>query len=245
MPFRLAVFCPVVKRRSAILALCRAYFHKHAYPCTIVSFTSYEGVLSDTSHYDAYLLPLVSPMAGQQLPNGLLLARALRARGMLNPIIFVSSNPEWAYEAFRVDALQYLPIPLSSETLFPALERAITLPCTPVFALTTPEGVFGIPYEEIESVECSNHTLFFHRLKLGTLRSVTLRVPLREALAPLLRDPRFIQPHRSFVINMYAVAQLSANEFIMKSGASIPIPRERYATIKTAYLAFLESTLSA
>ncbi|MFI3169483.1 MAG: LytTR family DNA-binding domain-containing protein [Faecalibacterium sp.] len=242
MPFQLAVFCPVIKRRSAVLAMCNAFFpmrnlHGHA-----ISFPSCQAILEEKITYDAYLLPLTSPPAGQRTPDGLLLAQALRKQGINRPIIFVAPSPEWAYEAFRVNALQYLLTPLSPESLYPALEQATAVMHTPIFALTTAQGVCGIPFSEIESVECTNHVLHFHCRTRAPARSLTLRVPLRTALAPLLQDARFVQPHRSFVVNLSAVDALCAGELLMKSGAIIPVPRDRYASIKAAYLAFLAGT---
>ncbi len=242
MSFHLAVFCSVAKRRTAVLGLCRAYFHLRKRPCRVVSFTSFETILAEPFFYDAYLLPITPPPEGQRLPDGILAAQQLRANGMLNPIIFVASTPEWAYEAYRVDALQYLPMPLSSANLYPALERALAPLQSPIFALTTAEGIYGIPFQEIESVECTNHILHFHRREGGSIRSITLRVPLRTAIAPLLNEPNFLQPHRSYVVNLAAVACLRNGEFEMNSGMCIPVPRERFAAIKAAYTAFLENT---
>ncbi len=244
MSFHLAVFCPVAKRRTAVLGLCRSYFHLRKHPCRVVSFTNYDSILAEPFHYDAYILPVTTPLDGKKLPEGILLAQKLRAKGMLNPIIFLASSPEWAYEAYRVNALQYLPMPISTVSLYGALERAVEPLHAPVFALTTAEGVYGIPFSEIESVECTNHILHFHRRAHGSIRSITLRVPLRTAIAPLLDDPRFIQPHRSYVVNLSEVDCLTTSEFQMKSGAQIPVPRERYASIKATYLAFLENTLT-
>ncbi len=239
MPFQLAVFCPVTKRRATVLAMCNAYFDAHNLHGNVVSFTSLEDIWEEPFDYDAYLLPLDAPENRQRMPDGLLLAKKLRSKGMFNPIIFVATSPEWAYEAYRVNALQYLPIPLSADLLYPALERAVKPTRSPAFALHTANGIHAIPFREIETVECTNHTLLFHRYARSSICSLTLRVPLRTALAPLLQDIRFVQPHRSYVINLSQVEQLGAGEFIMKSGATIPVSRERYANMKASFVAFL------
>ena len=36
--------------------------------------------------------------------------------------------------------------------------------------------------------------------------------------------PVFLQPHRSYVVNLAAAAQLSSGELWMRSGARVPIP---------------------
>ncbi len=241
--FHFAVFCPVIKRRAAVLALCRAYFQLHKQPSQVRSYHTYEELLTEPFAHDAFLLPVGSPTNGQALPEGIVLAQQLRAMGVQAPIIFVGITTEWAYEAYRVNALQYLLSPLSSDTLYPALTRACATPRSPIYPCITADGLYGIPFHEIESIECTNHILHFHRPFHETVQSVTLRVSMRTALAPLLADPCFLQPHRSYIINMSAVDCLLANEFKMKSGARIPIPRERHAEMKAKYLAFLQGKL--
>lgn len=242
MSFRLAVFCPVVKRRAAVLSLCRAFYQLRGIPHELTSFSSYQEVTAAPLTFDAYLLPMTPPPHGQHTPEGLLLAQKLRIKGVHQPIIFVATSPEWAYDAFRVNALQYLPMPLSSNTLYPALERAMTPLHCPIFSLQTPDGIYGLPFHEIEHVECTNHILHFHCHTQATVRSTTLRVPLRTAIAPLLSDPCFLQPHRSYVVNLAAASALSSTEFIMRSGAIVPVSRERYADVKAKYQVFLTQT---
>lgn len=242
MPFQLAVFCPVPQRRPTVLALCTGYFELNNLNANVVTFSNAKTMEDEPFAYDAYLLALTPPSKTKSLPDGLLLAQKLRTKGMLNPIIFTANTPEWAYEAFRVNALQYLPSPLTADLFYPALEQALAPTAAPLFALNTATGICAIPFREIESVECTNHTLLFHRYALTSVQSLTLRVPLRTVLAPLLQDARFVQPHRSYVVNLAEVERLDIAAFVMKSGASIPVSRDRYPLMKEAYLSFIART---
>ena len=66
------------------------------------------------------------------------------------------------------------------------------------------------------------------------------RVPFSEVAKPLLADRRFLQPHRSDVVNLAAASQLSVGELWMRSGARVPIPRGREAAVRAAFRKFLE-----
>ena len=57
---------------------------------------------------------------------------------------------------------------------------------------------------------------------------------------PLLTDERFVQLHRSYVVNLAAVSQLAAGEFWMQSGARVPVPRGREPAARTALKDYLE-----
>jgi DNA-binding LytR/AlgR family response regulator len=54
----------------------------------------------------------------------------------------------------------------------------------------------------------------------------------------LLHDGRFIQPHKSFVINMDHIEKVMPHDFMLADGTMIPISRNNTA-VKKKYLDFL------
>ena len=80
----------------------------------------------------------------------------------------------------------------------------------------------------------------FHLLSGEDVVSLSLRVSFAEVAKPLLEDGRFLQPHRSYVVNLAAVSQLAAGEFWMQSGARVPVPRGREPAARTALKDYLE-----
>ena len=70
--------------------------------------------------------------------------------------------------------------------------------------------------------------------------SLSVRVPFAQVAQPLLTDERFVQLHRSYVVNLAAVSQLAAGEFWMQSGARVPVPRGREPAARTALKDYLE-----
>ena len=70
--------------------------------------------------------------------------------------------------------------------------------------------------------------------------SLSVRVPFAQVAQPLLADERFVQLHRSYVVNLAAVSQLAAGEFWMQSGARVPVPRGREPAARTALKDYLE-----
>ncbi len=69
--------------------------------------------------------------------------------------------------------------------------------------INTAKGIYNIPYEDILFVESGQKKSIFHL----TRKNLYLPIPLyriREALP----EPRFIQTHRSFIINLKNVAYI-------------------------------------
>ena len=84
------------------------------------------------------------------------------------------------------------------------------------------------------------HVVHFHLLSGEDVVSLSLRVSFAEVAKPLLEDGRFLQPHRSYVVNLAAAQLLTAGELQMCSGARIPIPRGREGAVREAFRSWID-----
>lgn len=185
---------------------------------------------SEGKQYELYLIELAAIAA----PEGLSAAGELRRRGRKAPLAFVARSPAHAYNAFRVDAMQYLLLPVSQQEIAALLERAAEPEYSPALTVNTAEGLRVLTYREIEYLECTHHVVHFHLVSGADVPSLSLRVPFSSVAAPLLTDGRFLQPHRSYVVNLAEAELLAAGELRMRSGARIPIPRGREPAVREA-----------
>lgn len=242
MIFRIAVCTPDGLLFSRIRRHCMEYFARRTDECAVEQVEGAEALVrqyEEGARYELYLIELIE-VSGSPVPAGLKAASILRRRGCRAPLAFLAKTPAYAYNAFRVDAMQYLLIPFRSERLAALLDRAVEPEYGPVVSVTTAEGICVLPYSDIEYLECTHHIVHFHRKNGSTVTSLSLRVPFSEVARPLLADGRFYQHHRSYVINMEAVERLAEGEFRMQSGALVPVPRCREAETRTAFRAWLE-----
>ena len=69
----------------------------------------------------------------------------------------------------------------------------------------------------------------------GVLDSQTLRMPFREAAAPLLADPRFYLCGASFVLNFRHVTGIKGQEALLDNGEALTLPRTAAVEFKRAW----------
>ena len=136
--------------------------------------------------------------------------------------------------------MQYLHIPFRPEQLTALLDRATEPEYGPVIPVTTAMGLRALPFADIEYLECTHHVVHFHLLSGEDVVSLSLRVSFAEVAKPLLEDGRFLQPHRSYVVNLAAAQLLTAGELQMCSGARIPIPRGREGAVREAFRSWID-----
>ena len=226
MIFHIAVCSPDPVLRGRVQRHCMEYYARRADACIVEQLESTAALLRQEE--------AGSPCSGLQA------AAELRRRGVRAPLAFLAHTTAYAYEAFRVDAMQYLHIPFRPEQLTTLLDRATEPEYGPVIPVATAMGLRALPFADIEYLECTHHVVHYHLASGEDVASLSLRVPFSEVAKPLLADARFLQPHRSYVVNLAAAAQLSSGELWMRSGARVPIPRGREPAVRAAFRAFLE-----
>ena len=234
MIFHIAVCSPDAVLRSVLERQCMEYFaRREEDACIVQQLADPEALLrrdAEGERFDLYLIEL----AAVAEPAGLKAAGELRRRRRRTPIAFAARTPAHAYNAFRVDAMQYLLLPVHQQELSALLRRATEPEYGPALTVSTAAGLRVLAYAEIEYLECTHHVVHFHLRSGEDVPSLSLRVPFSEVARPLLADGRFLQPHRSYVVSLPAVRQLAAGELLMASGARVPIPRGREASVREA-----------
>ena len=236
MVFHIAVCSTDAALRSGLERQCMEYFARRQDACIVQQLPDADALLrrdAEGERFDLYLIELAAVAA----PAGLSAAAELRRRGRRAPLAFAARTAAHAYSAFRVDAMQYLLQPVHQPEVSALLKRAVEPEYGPTLTVTTADGVRALAYAEIEYLECTHHIVHFHLTTGEDVASLSLRVPFSAVAQPLLADGRFVQPHRSYVVNLEAVQLLSPGEVRMRSGARIPIPRGREAAVREAFCA--------
>ena len=235
MIFHIAVCAGDPALRAVLRRHCEDYFARRATGCAVACFDSPEALLEQDAaggRYELYLIELTGP-AGC-LPAGLSAAMELRQRGRRAPLAFAARSPAWAYYAYRADALQYLLCPVRYEPMAALLERAVQPEYAPALVLPTAAGLRVLPFAQIEYVECTQHVVHFHLTTGEAVASLSQRAPFLQLAAPLLADGRFVQTHRSYLVNLAEVRSLTPGEVQTATGARLPLPHGREAAVRPA-----------
>jgi len=161
-------------------------------------------------------------------------------------IIFVTAYDEYALEAFRVSAFDYLLKPINQTQLNTSLksfrkkktdhkliERVQQFKNTyeseaPIdkLAISTSEGIEFIKLDEIILMEASNvYTTIFNI----SGKKVVASKPIGEFESMLQNNPTFYRPHRSFLINLQHIHKLDTTEGdIIYMNKDFQVPLSRY-----------------
>ncbi len=206
---------------------------------TYMSAEELQAALAGGEQTEIDLLLLDIVLEGK---NGIELAEAIRSKNKDIPIVFVTSSTEFALKAYHVRAVRYLLKPLQTEAVYEMLDFVIAHLLTrkdKIFEVNTKKGCVNINYSEIVHVENVARRMWVTLKNGKAYQSVGIRDSFEKQVAGLLQEENFIQPHKSYVVNLDYVSSYTTSMLHMDNDSDIPISRRNSQEVKQRYLKYL------
>lgn len=182
---------------------------------------------------DILFLDVVMP--GQ---NGMDVAKEIRQYDTNMKIIFLTSSPEFAVESYSVGAYFYQLKPIWEESFFRLMD-AVLAECEKKkknsLILRSKDGITRIDLQQLEYCEVLGRKLLFHLENGAVLEGAG---SLDDLAGQLMQHSNFFRPHRSFLVNMEYIQNISSRSIKMVNDAEIPIPHGKCSEIKNTYMEY-------
>lgn len=182
---------------------------------------------------DILFLDVVMP--GQ---NGMDVAKEIRQYDTNMKIIFLTSSPEFAVESYSVGAYFYQLKPIWEESFFRLMD-AVLAECEKKkknsLILRSKDGITRIDLQQLEYCEVLGRKLLFHLENGAVLEGAG---SLDDLAGQLMQYCNFFRPHRSFLVNMEYIQNISSRSIKMVNDAEIPIPHGKCSEIKNIYMEY-------
>lgn len=161
--------------------------------------------------------------------TGLSLVQLLNDRDM--KIIFITGSKDFAADAFRVNAVDYLLKPVNIQELMTAVDKARRLQTAPAVStgnlhIPTRHGFLITPFSDI--VRCEADGPYTHFYFSGRHSKQTISVSIGQ-IAPKLPEALFFRVHKTHIINRAHIVEYirgdSAATARMTDNSEVPISR--------------------
>ena len=165
------------------------------------------------------------------------IAKELKTKSEDNTdIIFLTTSPDFAVEAFALHVNDYLTKPFTKERLTDTLERIIEKRKRRLFvSVTSGREIHRIDLYQVLYMESKNHNVEIY-LKSG--KNIKTHTTLAD-MKSLFDDVKgFITVGASYIVNLRCVQSILQTELIMINGQNIPVPRRLRNDVKEQYFDF-------
>ncbi|RFZ77385.1 DNA-binding response regulator [Lacrimispora amygdalina] len=215
------------------------YLDTHALEAEMKEFSHPDKLLTsiETETFHLYILDIVMPMV-----NGIELGKEIRHFNREAQIVYATTEPQFALQAYAASPINYLIKPIEKQQLFDTLTLAISkadLAEDQTFAVKTAESLRVMKLSDIICCEYRSHAVIFSLANGEEVSSRTFRENFSEYCASILKDRHFLQCHTSFIINMRRVERFAKDNFTLYGGKIVPIAAKQYTSVRDQYMNFL------
>ncbi len=201
-----------------------------AFAC-IYLYSSGEALLSTSKAFDMVFLDYQMPGM-----DGMEVARELRRRNLTCSIVFVTSYPEFVFEAFEVQPYRFLCKPVAAEQIKTLMTGFIREQkrLAPITVMVDGEQVV-IQSKDILYVEGDGKYCIIRTMKETYNSSKTLA-----QVHALLPQHCFYRSHKSFVLNLYSIHSFEQGVVKLTNGEIARIGRSKIPEFKRVYKQFIK-----
>ncbi len=195
----------------------------------VSSFSSGRSLLESGPDFDLIFLDIQ-----MDRPDGMETAKLLRRRESRSLLVFVTVLKECVFDAFEVEAFDYLIKPLDGEHFRRTMDRALrALEQRGAKSILVRRGTSRevIPLSQIVYCEVQGRKIYIHQ-RDGKI------IDHYERLDDVQRrvDGRFFRCHRSYLVNLEYVRGCHAGQVALSQGEQIPVSRLRERELTQALL---------
>lgn len=222
---------------NEISALLDKYRNERDQAITYQAFQSPLELLSEIEkgmYLDILFLDVIMP--GE---DGIDVAKEIRKYDSNVKIIFLTTSGDFAVQSYTVDAYFYQLKPILEEEFFVLLD-AVVSECEKnkqnSLIIRCKNGIVKVDIDRLMYCEILARTLLLYLDDGSVLERIGT---LDELWTQLMQYKKFLRPHRSFLINMEYIRNISGKVIVMENNAEIPIPHGKYSDIKDKYLEYV------
>ncbi len=219
--------------REEVRVLVEKYYQQYGVEIEIFEYGSGEELIASHNKEEMFLLDI----SMDQL-DGIQTAEKLRNLGSNSIIIFLTSHKERVFEAFKVQAFQYLIKPVAELELYKVLDDAMTSlkkEEKKFLTINIKQKIIKLLYNEIFYVESIGKNIEIHT----TDKSYTTREKI-SSLEKKLQGNGFFRIHKSYLVNLEHVKQIDSDTAILGNDDHVYISRLRHKAFKEAFIEYLK-----
>ena len=235
---KIAICDDIDTELTRITALTNEYLSMRGLCASVLKFSHPDALLTacESESFHIFLLDMVMPMV-----SGLQVGHEIRRNSTEAQIIYVTTEPGFALDAYAVNPLHYLLKPVDKSALFAALDLAAEKANhgeEPTVTVKTKAGLRTISTAMIFYCEYTRHIAVYTLATGEHIETVTLPGSFGSHIEPLLRDKRFIQPHAAFAVNMSCAERLEKEGFTLRGGFFVPVSGKQFAAVRNRYISY-------
>ncbi|MDO4945065.1 MAG: LytTR family DNA-binding domain-containing protein [Ruminococcus sp.] len=231
MPITIAICDDDEKQIKLLRKMLNSWSASKPFALDIAEYVSAESFLFSYADNPCDILLLDIEMSGI---NGMKLAKKLRDKGDMLPIVFITGYSDYISDGYDVEALHYLLKPVNKDKLFAVLDKfadrnvhsyQMILPCKDETIRLSPDRITYIEAQGRKTdVFLSDGRALDCDMSISKLADMNIH--------------SFVRCHRSYLVNLRYVKSIGRAEIELDNGVSIPLSRRLHNEVNASFIKF-------
>ena len=186
--------------------------------------------------FDIYILDVIMPGL-----SGIQLGSRLREAGFDGKILYLTSSSEFAIDAFKVQASDYILKPVQATEFTAALDKLISAAAVrkeKSLIIKTKDSSIKLSFDSILYAELIQKTIVYCLLNGKQVESTSIRSTFSEATQELLKDSRFSLCGSGRVVNLSYIVEIDSENLYFKNGTKIYAGRRAVRELRSVWYDF-------
>lgn len=204
-------------------------------PCIIHQFNTGQELLQSSDSFDIVFLDII-----MRDPDGMVTAQSLRRKSLDIILIFISSSREYVFDAYDVEAYQYLLKPIDTQKLRNVLQKAVGKTEThsrEYMIINIERQMKKLLLDDILYFEIRGRKIDIHG-KDGILTYYEQIGVLEKRL----QGKGFFRCHKSYLINLKHVDTYNRQEVVLDNKDKIILAKRRYDDFTKEVLSYMKKS---
>lgn len=203
--------------------------------CSIDTFNDGVTLISNIqkdNNYDITFLDIDMPGI-----NGIELGKRIKTLNPKTCIVFVTSYPEYAIDAYDCEAFNYLLKPINAEKANRILNKLLIryIENNKFHIIKVKTEKIRIPIQDIYFIECCQKHIIYH-MKNGYYDTVGNLSDTYQSL----KEYGFYQIHQGYIVNLAKISRFNKYTAILIDGRTVAISVRKRTEVLTAYAKYIE-----
>lgn len=236
---RIAICDDDARCRHEVLSIVNEYVSESEKEFTVTVYEYAFSLLDDVQRFggfDIYILDIIMPGV-----NGINLGTEIRRTDSWGKIIYLTSSREYAIDAFKTKASDYLLKPVNKNELVSALNEiinTISIRKEKSIIVKTKESNIKLSLDDILYAELVNRRVSYHLVSGVGVEGITIRTAFPDAVNELLDDSRFVLCGSSVAVNLYYVTMVETDTLFFKNGTKLYIGKRAGRELRSVWADF-------
>lgn len=217
----IAVYTKKEETADSLKNLIQSYFVQEQIAGRFQIFSNMDDILTTPYRFDIYVIDMENDKE-----QGMFIGIKMKQIDVFGHIVYIDTEISSFCDSLKAEADCFLTKPITSDGLFPLIDKIRKMIKADTIVISTPEGDRKIRTSDLNYINIEERCLCYHLTNSEFYDGRSLRASFEKAITPLQHQATLLFLPPSLLINAENIELLNNDHLIFESGDKLYFPKK-------------------